>query len=67
MLPSSALVGLRLLALADPDGRLRGSYAKEPTETGVLAVLVRRTGEVISTAHAVTKLGDFESDLAKLG
>jgi hypothetical protein len=66
VLPSSALVGLRLLTLADPDGRLRSTYANEPTETGVLAVLVRRTGEVISTAHAVTRVDDFQSDLAKL-
>jgi hypothetical protein len=66
VLPSSALVGLRLLAVADSEGRLRSTFAKEPTETGVLAVLVRRTGEVIRTVHAVTKVDDFQADLTKL-
>src|SRR5262249_51771157 len=67
VLPSSALVGLRLLALADPDGRLRTTYAAAPTETGVLAVLIRRSGEVVRAVHAVTGIADFEADLAKLG
>ncbi|TMM36886.1 MAG: hypothetical protein E6F99_13980 [Actinobacteria bacterium] len=65
-LPSPVPIGLRLRALADPDGRLRSTYGGSPPTGGVVAILVKGTGEVIRTAPGVTKVDDFAADLAKL-
>jgi hypothetical protein len=65
-LPSTAPIGLRLQALADPDGRLRAVYGSSPPTSGVIAILVKGTGEVIRAALGVTKVDDFATDLAKL-
>jgi hypothetical protein len=66
LLPSTDLIGLRLVAAADPDGALRAAYAGAPPATGVIAVLVKQNGEVIRTATGVTSVASFRSDLARL-
>ncbi len=65
-LPSAPPVGIRLQSVADPDGRLRGTYAGSPPATGVIAILVKGTGEVIRTVPGVARVEDFSADLAKL-
>ncbi len=66
-LPSPAPGGLRLRTAADPDGALRAAYGGAPPSTGVIAILVKQSGEVIRTAAGVTGVAGFRSDLAKLG
>jgi len=65
-LPTRAPIGLRIRSLADPDGHLRSAYAGSPPVTGVTAVLVKGTGEVIKTVSHVLAVRDFEADLARL-
>jgi hypothetical protein len=65
-LPSAAPIGLRIRSAADPDGQLRSAYAGSPPSAGVIAVLVKGTGEVIKTVLGVVKVDDFATDLAKL-
>jgi hypothetical protein len=66
VLPTGIPGGLRLIGLADPEGALRSVYAGTPPLDGVIAVLVKGTGEVIRTVHAVTRLDDFQADLPRL-
>lgn len=65
-LPTDAPAGLRLFSVADPEGALRSTYAGTPPVDGVIVVLVKGTGEVVRTAHRVTRLDDFRADLPKL-
>ncbi len=65
-LPSARPMGLRIRSLADPDSRLRTTYAGPPPDSGVTAILVKNTGEVIRTARHVSKVEDFSADLARL-
>jgi hypothetical protein len=66
VLPTATPVGLRLRALADPEGALRAAYAGTPPASGVIAVLVRVTGEVARTVHPVTRVDDFRDTLHEL-
>jgi hypothetical protein len=66
ILPTGVPSGLRLRSAADPEQRLRIAYAGSPPATGVVAVLVKGTGEVIRTAPDVHMVTDFAGDLAKL-
>jgi hypothetical protein len=65
-LPTSAPIGLRIRSLADPDGHLRSAYGGSPPVTGVTAVLVKGTGEVIKMVPNVNAVRDFEADLPRL-
>jgi hypothetical protein len=65
-LPSAVPMGLRLLAVADTEGALRSMYADSPPDSGVIAVLVKGTGEVLRTVPRVTTVSDFVDDLRKL-
>jgi hypothetical protein len=64
-LPSPA-TGRKLRSLADPNGTLRARFASAPKVDGVVAVLVRGTGEIVRTTQAVKKVDDFRADLALL-
>jgi hypothetical protein len=66
VMPSAVPVGLRLRAVADPDSKLRTAYAGSPPTAGVIALLVKGTGEVIKTVPGVLKVADFATDLPKL-
>jgi hypothetical protein len=65
-LPTAVPLGLRLVAVADADGALRAAYASAPLAAGVVAVLIRVTGEVVRTVRSVTTVDDFRADLSKL-
>jgi hypothetical protein len=65
-MPTAQPIGLRIRSVADPDGTLRTAYGGSPPTTGVIAVLVKGTGEVIKTVPGVAKVADFSADLAKL-
>jgi hypothetical protein len=64
-LPSGVPIGLRLISAADTEGALRSAYGGG-LPSGVVAVLVRGTGEVVHAVRAVTTVDDFRADLAKL-
>jgi hypothetical protein len=66
VLPSNPPIGLRIRSVADPEGHLRSAYAGSPPDTGVIAVLVKGTGEVIKTVRKVSAVGDFAADLPRL-
>ena len=66
-LPSPASNGLRLRAAADPQGQLRATYGGSQPDAGVVAVLVKASGEVIRTVPKVQHVADFAADLARLG
>jgi hypothetical protein len=66
-LPSTAPAGLRLRAVADPEGALRTAYGGAPPASGVIAILVKQSGEVIKTATGVTGIASFQPYLARLG
>ena len=65
-LPSNPPIGLRIRAVADPEGHLRSAYAGSSPANGVIAVLVKGTGEVVKTVPGVSAVGDFAADLPKL-
>jgi hypothetical protein len=65
-LPTAAPIGLRMNAVADPDGQLRSAYGGSPPVTGVIALLVKGTGEVIKRVPMVSRIEDFSADLPKL-
>ena len=58
--------GLHIQSVADPDGTLRAEYGGSPAAGGVIAILVKSTGEVLRTATGVTKVDDYATDLARL-
>jgi hypothetical protein len=68
VLPTATAAGLQLRAAADPQGQLRGAYgggsAQDP---GVIAVLVKGSGEVIRRVPRVQAVSDFAADLPRLG
>jgi hypothetical protein len=64
--PSDPPIGLRIRSVADPEGHLRSAYAGSPPATGVIAVLVKGTGEVIKAVQRVSAVGDFAADLPRL-
>jgi hypothetical protein len=59
VLPSTAPVGLRLRAVADPSGSLRAMYGGSPPTTATIAVLVRGTGEIKDIIRPVNKISDL--------
>ncbi|OLE22652.1 MAG: hypothetical protein AUG44_24415 [Actinobacteria bacterium 13_1_20CM_3_71_11] len=65
ILPTAVPTGLHLRAVADPRGALRSAYGA-PGVTGVIAVLVRGTGDVVRTVHPVGKVDDFRDSLSQL-
>ena len=65
-LPSPLPTGLHIQSVADPDGTLRAEYGGSPAAGGVIAILVKSTGEVLRTATGVTKVDDYATDLARL-
>ena len=65
ILPTAVPTGLHLRAVADPRGALRSAY-EAPGVTGVIAVLVRGTGDVVRTVHPVGKVDDFRDSLSQL-
>ena len=65
-LPSPLPTGLHIRSVADPNAALRAEYGGSPPAGGVIAILVKSTGEVLRTATGVTKLDDYATDLAKL-
>jgi hypothetical protein len=65
-LPTNAPIGLRIRSLADPEGHLRTTYAGSPPATGVIAVLVKDTGEVIKRVPHVGAEQDYAADLQRL-
>jgi hypothetical protein len=66
VLPTQFPSGLRLRALADPDGTLRTAYGGSPTTTDTIAVLVRGTGDVLRTVHPVNRVDDVQPSLTQL-
>jgi hypothetical protein len=65
-LPTAPPIGLRIRPVADPEERLRSAYAGSPPATGVVAVLVKGTGEVIKAVPHVSAVADFAAYLARL-
>jgi hypothetical protein len=65
-LPSPLPSGLHIRSAADPNGSLRAEYGGSPPGGGVIAILVKSTGDVIRTVTGVTKVDDYATDLAKL-
>src|SRR5207248_274548 len=49
-LPSPLPTGLHIQSVADPDGTLRAEYGGSPPAGGVIAILVKSTGEVLRAA-----------------
>jgi len=66
VLPSAAPSGLRLRAVADPQGQLRATYDGLTSAAGVIALLVKGSGEVIKTVPQVRQVSDFAADLPRL-
>lgn len=66
VLPSAAPGGLRLRAVADPHGQLRATYGGSASAAGVVALLVKGSGEVIKRVTGVRQVSDFAADLPQL-
>jgi hypothetical protein len=64
-LPTGAPTGAHLRSAADTKGALRAAYGGG-LQVGVVAILIKGTGEVVRTVRAVTSADDFQADLGKL-
>lgn len=65
-LPSPLPAGRKVIAASDEDSRLRAAYGTSPLTTGVIALLVKNTGEVVAAVTKVQSVESFRGDLSQL-
>lgn len=65
-LPSSLPAGHKVVAASDEDSRLRSAYGASPLAAGVIALLIKNTGEVVAALTEVQSVASLRGYLSQL-